>query len=350
MMPPMATAAATAAPVQLAGVPVPTTRSGWVVSTSWASGGIVAPPPGLPGVEGGGVVVVRAMTLTRNAAAAARVSLRSGQNRPLPQVIANPAVASRSIAVAKAWRAGTSLNRPWPVAVRCRAFTTRAAIRPRVMSVFGQKRVVLQPFMIPAATIFFTPADLRAGEVAEADRDRRRQAQRASQVDRHLALGDHGAGTEAGRRAAGHHARGCDGFDRLLVGRAVVVGEAAGGGRGRRLHDREQHQHEDDGGSSAAAIWHRVLTLPGPAADATSAIGTGAHRHFGRALTNQGQATSVSPTKPPAVAPGGTAKIAEPMCRMYSLRTSVASARWMAMNCSGERWNARKNSPASSRP
>ena len=133
------------------------------MSTSWASGGIVAPPPGLPGVEGGGVVVVRAMTLTRNAAAAARVSLRSGQNRPPPHVIANPAVASRSIAVANSWRAGTSLKRPWPVAVRCSAFTTRAAIRPRVMSVFGQKRVVLQPFMIPAATIFFTPATCELG-------------------------------------------------------------------------------------------------------------------------------------------------------------------------------------------
>ena len=49
-------------------------------------------------------------------------------------------------------------------------------------------------------------------------------------------------------------------------------------------------------------------------------------------------------------APGGTAKIADPMWRMYSLSRSVTSARWRAMNWLGERWNARKNSPASSRP
>ena len=159
----MATAATTAAPVQLAGVPVPTTWSGCVVSTNCASGGIVAPPPGLPGGGGGGVTVVRAMTLARNAAASARVSLRSGQKWRLAQVTASPAVASRSIAVANGWLFGTSVKWPLPVAVRCSALTRRAAIRPRVISVFGQKRVVVQPFMIPAATTFFTPVSCELG-------------------------------------------------------------------------------------------------------------------------------------------------------------------------------------------
>ncbi|GAB2976885.1 hypothetical protein GCM10027184_28780 [Saccharothrix stipae] len=51
--PPAATAATTACDVQLAGVPLPITRVGRVVSTAAASGGTGAPPPGLP--AGGGV-------------------------------------------------------------------------------------------------------------------------------------------------------------------------------------------------------------------------------------------------------------------------------------------------------
>jgi hypothetical protein len=48
--PPAATAATTAADVQLAGVPLPTTRSGLRVSTARASAGTAAFPPGLPGL------------------------------------------------------------------------------------------------------------------------------------------------------------------------------------------------------------------------------------------------------------------------------------------------------------
>jgi hypothetical protein len=48
--PPAATAATTAADVQLAGVPLPTTRSGRLVSTACAAGGTVASPSGLPGL------------------------------------------------------------------------------------------------------------------------------------------------------------------------------------------------------------------------------------------------------------------------------------------------------------
>jgi len=47
-MPPLATAATTAAEVQLAGVPRPTTRLGWEVSTARASAGMAARPAGLP--------------------------------------------------------------------------------------------------------------------------------------------------------------------------------------------------------------------------------------------------------------------------------------------------------------
>jgi len=53
-MPPAATAETTASEVQLAGVPVPTTRVGWEVSTAAPSAGTGADPPGLPA---GGFVV-----------------------------------------------------------------------------------------------------------------------------------------------------------------------------------------------------------------------------------------------------------------------------------------------------
>jgi hypothetical protein len=52
MTPPAATAAVTAAGVQLAGVPSPITWSGWLVSTAWPAAGTVAPPPGLPAAGG----------------------------------------------------------------------------------------------------------------------------------------------------------------------------------------------------------------------------------------------------------------------------------------------------------
>nr|BFE71777.1 hypothetical protein GCM10020092_050780 [Actinoplanes digitatis] len=50
ILPPAATALTTAAEVQLAGVPVPTTRSGLLVSTAFASAGTAALPAGLPGL------------------------------------------------------------------------------------------------------------------------------------------------------------------------------------------------------------------------------------------------------------------------------------------------------------
>ncbi|GAA5184702.1 hypothetical protein GCM10023322_26760 [Rugosimonospora acidiphila] len=52
MMPPAATAATTAAEVQLAAVPVPITRVGWLVSTALAAVGTVACPFGLPATNG----------------------------------------------------------------------------------------------------------------------------------------------------------------------------------------------------------------------------------------------------------------------------------------------------------
>jgi hypothetical protein len=48
--PPFATAATTAADVQLAGVPLPITRVGWEVSTAAAAAGIAAWPLGFPGI------------------------------------------------------------------------------------------------------------------------------------------------------------------------------------------------------------------------------------------------------------------------------------------------------------
>jgi hypothetical protein len=60
MTPPAATAATTAAEVQLAAVPLPTTRVGCEVSTAFASAGTVAWPLGLPNVAGGGAALLRA--------------------------------------------------------------------------------------------------------------------------------------------------------------------------------------------------------------------------------------------------------------------------------------------------
>src|SRR5215472_5846293 len=48
MTPPAATAATTAADVQLAAVPSPITWSGWLVATAWAAAGTAACPSGLP--------------------------------------------------------------------------------------------------------------------------------------------------------------------------------------------------------------------------------------------------------------------------------------------------------------
>src|SRR4051812_5377624 len=58
IVPPLATAETTAAEVQLAGVPRPTTRFGWEVSTARASAGTAACPAGLPNAAFTAVVVV----------------------------------------------------------------------------------------------------------------------------------------------------------------------------------------------------------------------------------------------------------------------------------------------------
>ncbi|GIG88413.1 hypothetical protein Pen02_33490 [Plantactinospora endophytica] len=60
MIPPLATAATTAAEVQLAGVPLPTTRVGLAVSTARASAGTLARPFGLPGRGSAGTGLVEA--------------------------------------------------------------------------------------------------------------------------------------------------------------------------------------------------------------------------------------------------------------------------------------------------
>jgi hypothetical protein len=49
MIPPAATALTTADDVQLEGVPLPTVRVGWLVSTARPAAGTVACPPALPG-------------------------------------------------------------------------------------------------------------------------------------------------------------------------------------------------------------------------------------------------------------------------------------------------------------
>src|SRR5688500_15047574 len=58
MIPPLPTAATTAAEVQLAGVPLPTVRVGLLVSTARASAGTAAFPCGLPGAGSAFTVVL----------------------------------------------------------------------------------------------------------------------------------------------------------------------------------------------------------------------------------------------------------------------------------------------------
>ena len=150
MTPPWATALTTACEVQLAGVPLPTTRSGSEVSTARASGGIGELPVGLPATGGGGTMSANPSARWRNAAIWPRVTRPSGQNRPLPHPDVMPAVASRLIAVAKRWLDGTSLKRTLLVAVRCNARVTNAAICPRVTRPSGQNRPLPHPCVMPA--------------------------------------------------------------------------------------------------------------------------------------------------------------------------------------------------------
>ena len=127
-----------------------------------------------------------------------------------------------------------------------------------------------------------------ARDVGERGRHGGRQAERASQIDRHPALGDHGRRAEAMRRAAGHDARGGDLLDRPLVPRPVVVGEPAGGGDARWGDERERDHDDGEGEPGAAKVGHmrdRLLCEQRRHATrarerATSAIGTGAHRLF----------------------------------------------------------------------
>ena len=69
MMPPAATAATTAAEVQLAGVPVPITRSGCDVSTGWPATGTGTTPAGRGGAGATGASVVAAGALVRRTGA-----------------------------------------------------------------------------------------------------------------------------------------------------------------------------------------------------------------------------------------------------------------------------------------
>ncbi len=76
--PPAVTAVTTAAEVQLAGVPVPITRSGALTSSTPHPVGTVAVPFGLPGVKPGavvGVVVVKPASVEDAAFPAASVDL-----------------------------------------------------------------------------------------------------------------------------------------------------------------------------------------------------------------------------------------------------------------------------------
>ena len=127
-------------------------------------------------------------------------------------------------------------------------------MRPRVIDESGQKRVVEQPDMIPAATTLRTPLDSELGTSRERVRGQGRQAQRASEVDRHPTLGDHRRGTEPVGRAAGHDARRGDLLDRPLVARPVVVGEPAGGRDARRRDEREHDEDEGQRESGAARV------------------------------------------------------------------------------------------------
>jgi hypothetical protein len=113
MIPPAATAETTAAEVQLAGVPLPTTRLGCVVSTALASAGTVAWPFGLPAFstgaplgfadglgEGGalGVGLAAGLTVAGGVAAAARQSaVPVAEAQPLSRVASSNPAASAAV-------------------------------------------------------------------------------------------------------------------------------------------------------------------------------------------------------------------------------------------------------------
>jgi hypothetical protein len=84
MTPPAATAATTASEVQLPGVPVPTTRVGWLVSAACASAGIAAWPSGFPVGEGLGPADTTGAALVRVADAGAAAG-RAGVEQPASQ-------------------------------------------------------------------------------------------------------------------------------------------------------------------------------------------------------------------------------------------------------------------------
>src|SRR5437763_3046511 len=105
MMPPAATATTTATDVQLSGVPVPTTRVGWDVSTARASAGTVAAPAGLPGgaavvgpgTDGAGVTAAAADPLAAAAEAGpgAGLGARCGEPQPASTATSTTGTARR---------------------------------------------------------------------------------------------------------------------------------------------------------------------------------------------------------------------------------------------------------------
>src|SRR4029450_254871 len=89
MTPPLATALTTAAEVQLAGLPLPTTWSGDEASAAPAPGGMAAPPEGLPGAGCAAVTRVMLRARWREPAVSARLVSRLGEGRPWPPTTAD---------------------------------------------------------------------------------------------------------------------------------------------------------------------------------------------------------------------------------------------------------------------
>ena len=254
MTPPRATASTTACEVQLAGVPLPTTRSGSEVSTARAAGGIGELPVGLPATAGGGTIGVRPSARWRNAAIWPRVTSPSGQNRPFPQPDVISAVASRLIAVAKRW-----LGRYVAEAHPTRRGEVEAAGDEGGHLAAGDEAVGAEP---AAATAIRDAGGRQAVDrdreavagwhVAEAHAARRGQVEGPGQEGRHLAAGDEAIGAEEvvrRRVAAVGDPLGRDRLDRTLELRAVVVEERAtgwqGGAHGRHRRDEDRKGGEE---------------------------------------------------------------------------------------------------------
>src|SRR3954447_7167284 len=132
MTPPLATAATTAAEVQPAGVPRPTTRSGCEVSTARASAGIEACPAGLPNTTRAGADVLMAARFeARRAAAfalafAVAVVLRDAEGVGAAVVVRPEPPASGIVAVVAARGSAADEDGDDPCPQPVRAVTTAA--------------------------------------------------------------------------------------------------------------------------------------------------------------------------------------------------------------------------------